>query len=365
MSVRNAIYIWFILNKSISLASLVNSRCQNSDKKMFNELICSDFDHFSEITFTNNESQFNFIESITIKPNQKLILDDSFEWSGFDFSPGLSDITFFNLQGIQLKNSFELIFKKFQQKLKSVVFLRSNLDFYENKRLLENCDQNQDLKIDLFTNVFDRIEFYVRYPKQTCIIFFNNVQTQAIGFYLLKTSLLSHNLLNFIESNGSNIKINIREAVFDSYQIDVDKKILNYKIFENIEQIQFNSNLKQIDTLVLVPFIKLKRIIFDTTNPHEIFYRNSLWLNYLNLQVDKTKNFDDLNLDDVKYILKEKILISFLTSFELFDQDLCLFEQSLASRLIFFETSINCASCTNLWVSMNSIKLHYFFQSNG
>ena len=86
----------------------------------------------------------------------------------------------FNLQGNQLKNRFEFIFKKFQQKLKSIVFLRLNLDFYENKRLSENSDQNQDFEIDLFTNILDRIEFYVLYPKQNCAIFIKNVLTQTI-----------------------------------------------------------------------------------------------------------------------------------------------------------------------------------------
>ena len=54
---------------------------------MINELIYNNFGTFSKNSTTNNEREFYLIESIALKSNQKLILDDSFEWNGFDFSP--------------------------------------------------------------------------------------------------------------------------------------------------------------------------------------------------------------------------------------------------------------------------------------
>ena len=96
MCFSNIIYLFCISHLSV-LGSLINSKCSNSDLNFRNELICQDFGNFAQITFANNDTKFNSIESITIKPNKKLVLDNSFEWSGFDLSNEYSEIKVINL----------------------------------------------------------------------------------------------------------------------------------------------------------------------------------------------------------------------------------------------------------------------------
>ena len=356
-------YLICILNTSI-LGYPIKSKCTNTGKNRRHELICEKFENFAELNFVNNETKFNSIESITIKPKTKLVLDNSFKWSGFNFLPVYSEIKFTNLLGIQLNNSFKYIFKNLNQKVKAILFFRSNLDFYADNMKLANCDQYEDIEIDLFTNTLEYMFFYVHYSKETCTKFFNNVIAKAVSFNSLKNTLITRNLLNWVDSNKSNIITNILEVYFDSYQIDINHNILNNKLFKKIEQIKFSTHIKQIDTFAFLPFDKLKRITFNIENPREILYQNNLWLNYLNLRINQTQSIESLSLNEIKKLFKFKLEIIYSISLEFFDQDLCLFNGLLHSRLIFLYTNPkNCSSCTNLWLKMSSLLLYYLYQN--
>ena len=347
-------YILFEIN--------ADPKCSVRKYNSRHELSCSDFQEFSEINFTNYKSNFNFIELINVNPNKALILDDTFQWTGFNLSTKRSQINFINLSGIQL-NSLETVFRTFGRKVGRIFFLRSKLEFYVKESKVTDCHEiNQSLK--LFQNVEDLLSFFVKYSKITCTDLFKNLTVKSISFSLLKNSLITRNLLNFVDSNRPNMEHGIKELILSSYDIEINTKIINYQIFKNIEKIEFNFNIKFIETSTFLFFKNLKIIKFSLINSHEMLYRNSKWLNNLNTEVEQINYFDNLTPESMSLIMRQRLEIIFTTSFELFDQDLCLFSEILHHRLIFFYTNpINCSSCTNIWITMNSLKLNFIYQS--
>ena len=362
-------FLIFIIS---NLITLINALCPSmnhyENERMLLKTI-GDFSEFRQLDFTKFSITFN-MSSIRFKPTEKIILDNSLNFTGLKIKSItlLFNIAFSNIKGIDFRlNCLESIFFENNYKPKSFFwyFDLTNFDFYINNQLITQDKCNFDL-FQQSKSFLSRISFLflnsaVIYSTQTCPLIFHKVQIQVLNIENLKDSLINRNIFSFQNISIEYIETNILQLILKVFRYDLDQRLLNEFIFKNLVFIDINGIINSIQPDLFKYFKQLKLLRFRTQNAKSLLTKKNKWLNYLNSDI----NLNQLNPSDYQ----EKFL--FLTIFQVYsnvtfydyaEQDFCFFKDFPHQRLVMpylKPTYKSSCSCTELFLIQNSHKYEF------
>lgn len=340
-------------NLTIYLTTLED--CCFISSQNYTYLILQDFNSFSELHF-NNVKNFSLV-GIYIKPNKKLILDESLNLTGVGYNSLIVtsefrkfEIDVSNIKGISLNsNPFSRLIVR--HKLNSndqIIFFYTldnlNFDFYIDNRLIDSQSCNQNLLNSIKENLFSKINFLyvysssVIYRQNTCPLFFHKSKLSYI--YLSSTnSFIVKNMLTFsrMPLNNSIFNSKIGSLTVFLYYVNLDSSILNEHIFSESVFLLVNGILSKIEDDIFKSLKNLRFLQFSMSNIRNIFQKRNKWLNYLNFDVTNRIKFIDLNK---KYSFADLFILNLKqtqpnVSFYTFpDEDLCYFMDFPHSQLV-------------------------------
>jgi hypothetical protein len=308
----------------------------------------SDFDDFSQLNFTTCQSSVN-ITGLRIKPNRKIILDESLDFNGFKFNimTQIFDIHLVNLKGIDFSlnnlNNLKSL-NSFDSRAIIWHIELTNFEFYIYNKLINKNKCNFDY---LFPNQSDssfltQIHFLIlgpllTYSDQTCPLIFHNTIIQVLSIQSVGSSFIKKNLFAFsqIPSNLI-INSNIIQLIINVYHVDLSNKLLNKHVYKKLQVLDIEGQIKSIENDLFKHFKSLKFIRLRTQNAKGILLRKKNWLQSLNYDINI-----DLNKMPHEQIANEKFftlvifqMYSNVTYYDFQNKDFCNFKDFPHRKLV-------------------------------
>jgi hypothetical protein len=336
------------------------------------------FNDLSQLEFTQcNESII--IKDWGLKPNQKLILDNTLNFKGLMINL-INEIICIHLDNF---NGFDLLSDPFKE-IQFIVYTNkydfwsidsSNFHFYINNKLIneQECLNNNTNWKNFLTNsmIFSlKITSNSRYSKKTCSYIFKNTIIDNLFLFDIRSSYINSNILTFLNNHTNNdLNSNIHQVLFTLYRIQFDENLFNKEIFQKTYCLDLNGVLNGIQNDLFKYFNKLSLIRIRSQNVRQLFARNNKWIEYLNYNL---KTFD-LNLlkDYIFELLPNSILLIIdqtfpnLTWYNYPNEDFCLFSNFPHKKLVFPKLKpieYSSCSCTELYLIQYSIEIQFEIQ---
>jgi len=316
------ILIIIILFKLNSILCVCNST--NND-----DLSCSDFDNFNELTFNPSEPTYS---TIRLNPRKRLLLDTDLNLKNLNINSNEFNLYLENLNGFSMINPFALkdIYNG------SLYLSNSSFNFYFKNMIINSSRVCQDLSDNyLFVSVFDvfnaiTLEKDIEYSNETCPIHFKNQIINSLKI----NDLNLDNMLNFYDLNQLNCTINSLELI-NIEDITLERKFLSENIFTKLKEIKIlNSNLFGIQENLFQNFTFLKYLELELNNFQEFIQTIDDWMLSLNsnISVDLTLQTDiDNNKQNEMYIKLTDLKKQYTYS----DKDFCLFKNFPHEKLVY------------------------------
>lgn len=320
------------------------------------------------------------------------VLEDS-AWSIELFkmvdSPIQSEFTKFsthfeNIRGLNAQRPL-----KIPSSSSNINFYNSKLEFVNNQaQRVRTCndflklrrENNSDIHFigssqpnDVSLSVkFRNIEFG---PRAICELAFANVYMDRLEINSLINSYYKRNLLRFEEidrnSSTNNLNATILTLVIQSFDSDLDRNLLNPRVFAEIKDLRIKKRLRSISVDVFRPFFKLRLIEFDSKEFVRIVHKQGIeWIKSLNAEVNI--DLDNLtqiqeNWDKMKALLfYDQKGVTLDPRFEFFtNEDFCSMKEFPFEQLVCIDILIEhwkrTKSCTTLWLLKNTRRIYEGF----
>jgi hypothetical protein len=365
------ILISLIFFKSILMAS--NScRISQSSNQLY--LFVDNFDKFSDLNFTKCKKNYINASIIEFNPNNKLILDNSLNFTGLEllerkntpFSSAIFTISFINLKGIDFKfNSYKNIVFLNKYDLKQIFWYirNTNFDIYIKNQMInqKNCKSLFE-----FTNSFLNeitvllLHEETKFENPICPIIFQNSKLRLLDIYKLSSGLITKNIISFYNLSTNIVTINsyIHQLVVNFYHYDLSERLLSQLVFKKLAILEVNGQINKIQDDLFKCFNELRIIRFKSQNVKSLFAHKNKWLNYLNPNGKfnaKKRNFDFLNT----LILSIFQTFSNTTFYDYPDEDFCLFKDFPHNRSVLPKLKPiykSRCTCTELYLIQYSYK---------
>jgi len=372
-----------LLQISLIIIKLIEAECpfKEISNKNNSRLTITNFNNFSELSFNYCKEPI-IIASWIIRPNKKLILDDSLNFKGLTLfsSEKLEDIQLNNLKGFDLlSNPFSRISFSRDSSLENVLWSidESNFNFYINNKLLneQECLSNKNKNWNnLITNSklsFLTLNSGTIYSLKTCPYIFKNTKIITLSLNEIRSSFVDSNLLSFLKlenySNNNFLNSDIFHADFTLYRVHFDDSLLNEAIFKETKCLDLNGILNGIQNDLFRSFNEMKLLRIRTQHVKQLFAINNKWLEYLNFKMPPIDPDDAEILE--KFLDKAIFLIIYqsfsrITFYNYPNEDFCLFMKFPHNKLVFPQLrpsiSENC-SCTEIYLLQYSFVFRHGF----
>ena len=268
-------------------------------------IIITEFNNFTEINFAS--CPIATLSAIELKPNKKIIFDNSFDVNGLTINPigEHFNIILNNLKGIECRfEPFKNIsFTTNYDFSNTFIQLKmSNFDFYVDNILI-----NKDMcKRSLFykqTGNFIRFwdaSFVSRthylfldrttiFSKPICPLVFKNAQLTIFDIGKLSSSFVEINSLTFIDISNANNSFEINSNIFQLsikvYHLKIDSKLLNKEVFKELKALDINGQIVSIENDLFKTFDSFKIFRLRTQNSKRVLIYNNKWIDYLNYKI--------------------------------------------------------------------------------
>lgn len=341
----------FILFPNIKPSYSTTLSCPiKEDKNHEFYLMLNGFSRFDQLNFKTCTKPVS-IQLLEIKPDSKIILDRSLNFTGLTLKPvdSFFSMLFLKLKGIDV-SSTPTELGKFGKKLLFVID-ESNLDFYFNGNKLIDQSYCNLMKFPWKQAIFMKSinTFIMRqstvYPSQLlCPLLFYQVNFKLLNIEGISSSLLKknifgfHNLANYIanQNDDTYLEAKIFQLSMRVYRLDLNSVLLNHLVFVQINSLDIDGQLNSIQSDMFKSFKKLKIIRIRTQNVKGLFSRRNEWLNSLNFDVHVNPN-DSYDIE--MYAGKLLILVVFQTfasidTYDYPDKDFCLFKHFPHERMV-------------------------------
>ena len=269
-----------------------------------------------------------------------------------------------NLKGFELDMINEHYFEKHQ----FVVFncVKCKMDFYSNGRLVKTCqdiiDTNNCSVRSLFqirrkdrrsNNEGELLQNFVLLDSQfktaLCPLVFMNSYINLIFVIGLADTFYKRNILTFENRTFEDLNSTIKEiSLIKIENINIDSKLLNPSVFQNIQFISFYGQVNMIDGNSFNRLLNLTYITLEKQNYRGIIHKNGIkWIRDLNPDLDiNFSNFTEIlkNINRIKVIqIASNNYNSEIRLSKLFpDKDFCLYKDFPFKQLvIILEMSYN------------------------
>ena len=264
-----------------------NDCCFNSKHafKSYQQLILSDFDSFSELSF--NCSGNIELQHLAIKPNKPLILDDSLKFNKVTIWPTkeLFCILLINFKGFDI-NSFP--FKSanifYPSETTFYYIQQSNLDFYSNNKILNHSQCNKHLRVNFLINNVNLLVFEksLKFTDKICPFVFKNANMEFLSIERISNSLVNKNKFTFQSVSVDHLNCTILQLILGVYHYDLDNKLIHEHVFMKLLVLDLNGVINSIQSDLFKKFKQLKAVRIKSQNIKNIFVKNNKWMMYLN-----------------------------------------------------------------------------------
>jgi hypothetical protein len=368
-----------ILLKIFLILKLIKADCPFKETIYDQPIIIRNFNNLSQLEFNNcNETITGFgIFNWGLKPNKKLILDNSLNFKGLKiFSKSSQFIHLINFKGFDLlSNPFDDIYYYKSSSTQIVWYIdTSNFNFYINNKLIneKECLNNTNTNWNnLITN--SKILFLLIsntiYSSKVCPFIFKNALIQELYLNQIKTSFVNSNILSFNKiENTADLNTIVLHVDFSLYRIYFDENLLNLGIFKYIQSLQIDGVINGIQNDLFKSFTNIKVLRIQTQHVKKLFATNNKWFEYLNNDLNPI----DLDGPDVyvSLFMQESIFLiiyqtfSKVTLYDYPNEDFCLFSKFPHDKLVFPKLKpiqYSTCSCTELYLIQNSFKYNKMF----
>jgi hypothetical protein len=246
--------------------------------KSNDHVIFSNFERFDELKFNcNSPIKLSFW---SLYPFQPLVLDKKLNLTGLTiFLTGkVIDIMINNLKGFDLNiNPFDPLHLH-NSNLDHIIwiFKKVTFDFYQEEKQLEKKQCNSDL---LNNGVISRARFIefkeTKWPAELCPYIFKLVRIRTLSMKGMSSSFVGKNVLSFQNVNAKGMNSKILQLNLNCYHIDLDEKILNKYVFENLIVLDLNGPINFIQKDLFESFEKLKLLRLRSQNIKRVFVDNN------------------------------------------------------------------------------------------
>lgn len=292
-----------------------------------------------------------------------------------DFSPALDIYVILNGIGkINVQSSLKLT-TNFRYQNFVINFLKFDLVYvYDNGRSVQTCQDfallNSSWAHLIHWQVEDsphgllNIEFRdVTYSKPVCELIFKNSRIEKVDFGDVLETYFRTSLPRFIqEPKIEHLNSSLRHIKLAAYNIRLDSRVLNAKIFGKLQQAKLLGHFESIQTNIFSYFKSLKSIIMTYSNFEGLTKRQGMnWLKSINQEVNidltssnltlLANNYKDrFCLIKLEYKLDENLYAK-LNIFQ--DKDFCAYSDWPFEQLVFISTETFTNSnltCLSFWL---------------
>lgn len=285
------IFVFFIIGKARLEKCFL-------DKKVYFEIVCNDL--------TANVSQImEFNQSANLSLYQRIFFNDLFKnqiLENKNLNKTIDYFKKFKFNSITLSYSFikgidiNFFHTKIEHNFRyNFFFYDSIIDLYSNGSLLNKC--NTILKSSRSITI-DFLIFSVRnsYKRKFCPLLFQNTFVSRFLFFNLIDSFYKKNVIHF--ENSIDFRVEIQAVLIkNSENIILDERVLNKKLFKNVEQVILGGKLKKIETNTFENMTFLKIIRLDIYFARNFLHDDLSWIKSINKNIN-------IKLDDRNQAIK-------------------------------------------------------------
>ncbi len=213
------------------MIKVIKNTCSFDSCLRYNdEFVLSDFSNFNELNF-NCTKPIN-MSQLTIYPNKKIILDNSFNLNKLTIIPNQNQVSFciklFNLKGFQMTNYFDpfnqIKFVNFNKYRKIFYIIsQSNFDFFISNNTISINDQCGYLNLTsskyewthfLFNNfAITKFDYSIKYSKHICPLIFRNSFIYHLNLNEISSSFINRNEFEFVNLNVENLCVFTKKSL--------------------------------------------------------------------------------------------------------------------------------------------------------
>ena len=393
-------HFYFIILSSAFNCTLPNG-CEINDVNLMNSVLGNE--KLSTIIsgilcdVRDEKFQFTFPNSSLLKPKSCVINDlfnDVIEFrfhSNFILSEHLNftnilryslylnkqlTVNIIKLKGFELDTKYHLVQGVRISSIVSFNFIKCNMEFYSNGRLVKTCQEIIDSyqNIDSIWSVFQfkfltgsLIDPLFRTP--LCPLLFKNLKAQQLAITGLSYTFYKRNILTFENRTFDNLNSSILVLTLNKIQnINIDGSLLNPSIFQKLAVISLSGSVNMIDGRSLNALKNIGNIIIAKYNYRDMIHKNGIkWIRDLNPDLDV--NFNNFEKLVLTFFVKLKIITiqnvggqAEIRLSKLFpEKDFCLYKDFPFKQLVILtevlryrivnESLTNRYTCTYLWLA--------------
>ena len=311
-------------------------------------LNCFDFDKLDELNLKDNSLKF---KEILIQPSKKIILTET------NLNKDLLDANyiaqFSNFDGFDLETNF---FSNILKEGERLEIKNSNFRFLYKDQTNYVCSfeiaKSSNILFFPFSNI--KLGLGLDYINDICPIIFKQKTFETLEI----TNLTVKNRLKFTDiqiPSGKSLDAAIKKLVITDSEITLDAKLVNDKVFNKLEYLEFSNKLISVEEEFFKSIQSIKRLEFNLDNMYQFVNNNKemwFWFNpnvYIaNLNKEKA---DENKNKQITFILRDN-----LNNYTFSDDNFCDFynfpHERLVIPIIVRKTSTNC-SCTLSFLGKN------------
>lgn len=311
-----AIMFWAI---HFSNACYLKSYKHNHFQPESYKFICQRLDQSS----TLNESIVNTVNrsfSIYFRlSGENTLLDKTFDFANVIKISNLTSLQFRFIRGFYVGSLYDMsIFSKIPIRIE---LYYSHFSFYSTKNLLTTCSDLKEKQIgSIFQTQNVPLKSFLFYrtnfgKSTTCPLVFSNATIEEIEIYdSLVDTFFKSNVLKFSEQTDTSLNSNISSLVLRKfYLIDIDQRLLDVNVFENLIFLQFYGEIASIERGLFKSFRSLKVLTISALFYHQLARRKGIdWLHDLNSDV--RVNFSDPIQLESGVLQKQRIVFDLTSS---------------------------------------------------
>jgi hypothetical protein len=313
-----------------------SNSCPITIDKEYN--VISDFSCFKDLNFTDCYIPLQKTSALEIRPNKKIILDDSLNMTGLIIASKSRyfGLIFTNIKGIDFKSNYMLDPQlKFESGYgNEEIFLNlksSNFDFYFGNQLMDRklCDEKYfwkvttDKKFSYWKNAFLLSEIRhlflkntVKFSEQTCPLIFSGLILKMFAIEKLSNTFILKNILGFYYDIPPNNSSKFSRPIIIQfsatlYHIDLKKTFLNEMIFANLSFLDLYGKISSIENGLFKYLYSLKVLRIHTQNAKSLLTNNNKWLEYLNFNI----NLDPIDINYMFFNKDKMFILSVIQTF--------------------------------------------------
>jgi hypothetical protein len=277
------------------------------------------------------------------------------------------NVRLINLKGIDV-NIVEFMFLWQESAISILDLTNCRLEFYQNKKKLNSCQDNVDLNITEIQSVFqfnpyEIILRNVEYKRAICPIVFKNSMILIFPIIFLSDTFYKRNVLQFSNDTFTDLNSYILfVSLIHIQNINIDLNLIHPSVFKNLEELEIKEGwLNSINGDVFKHLAYFQKLSIKPKVLKKINHKQGIeWIRKMNYGIN-------VNLSTTKFIsimlFQDYDTLNHEISKIFPDEDFCIYVDFPFNQNIFLYSIIRSktisltldkdSTCTYLWLAQN------------